>query len=123
MKCLLFTGLLFCTLAGCGHHASVPSGILLPKDMQGLVRDLMRADVFVSDYVIRQDSSLDQTKEDLKYYNLIFSLHHISREGFMKSFSYYKTHPSLFKAMMDSISTEVVPVHYRGKSDSTDTGE
>ncbi|HEY6063349.1 MAG TPA: hypothetical protein VIV35_07045, partial [Chitinophagaceae bacterium] len=33
-----------------------------------------------------------------------FAIYHISKEQFGESFSFYKTHPALFKVIMDSLS-------------------
>jgi hypothetical protein len=112
MKLLRLILILALIPAACGKSSSPPAGILSQKDMQEIIRDLMRADVFVSDFVIRKDSSLKESTEALKYYNIIFSMHGIDREGFRKSFTYYKDHPVLFNAIMDSINHQVAPVIY-----------
>ncbi len=112
MKLLRLILILVLIPAACGKSSSPPAGILPQKDMQDIIRDLMRADVFVSDFVIRKDSSLKESTEALKYYNIIFSLHGINRESFVKSFTYYKDHPVLFSTIMDSINRQVAPVVY-----------
>ncbi|MEI2738655.1 MAG: DUF4296 domain-containing protein [Chitinophagaceae bacterium] len=89
----------------CKNKSSVPSGILPQKKMQTILWDIMRADQFLSDYVLNKDSSLNATTESLKYYQHIFILHKVSREEFQHSFSFYKSKPALLKAIMDSIST------------------
>jgi Domain of unknown function (DUF4296) len=94
-------------LTGCRNNNSVPAGIIPQKKMQAILWDLMRADQFLGDFVLNKDSSLKKNTESLKLYQKIFSIHHISIERFRESFSFYKTHPSLFKSMMDSLSRPV----------------
>ena len=91
-------------LAGCKNKNKATAGIIPQKKMQAVLWDMMRADQFLADFVLNKDSSLDKTSERIKYYNKIFDIHHITKEQFSTSFSYYKTHPDLFKMIMDSLS-------------------
>jgi Domain of unknown function (DUF4296) len=102
------TGLLiiFCSLiiTGCKNKSSIPAAIIPQKKMQAIVWDMMRADLFLSDFALRKDSTLDKRKESIKLYQQVFDIHHTSKEQFQQSFAFYKSHLSLFKAMMDSLS-------------------
>jgi len=88
----------------CKGKDTIPSGVLSQKKMQDVLWDVMRADKFVADYVLKKDSSLNKVTESLHYYQEIFAIHGITEEQFEKSFSFYKEHPDLFKVMMDSMS-------------------
>jgi len=103
------TGLLIicCSLviAGCKNKNKVPPDIIPQKKMQAVLWDMMRADQFLSDFVFNKDSSLDKRTRSIQLYNRVFAIHHISKEQYEKSFSFYKTHPALFKVIMDSLST------------------
>lgn len=92
------------SLASCGRKDGVPSGILPQKKMQAIIWDMMRSDQFLTDYVLNKDTSLNKNDESLKYYRQIFTIHQVSQKDFQRSFNYYKSHPSLFKAIMDSLS-------------------
>ena len=72
--------------------------------MQAVLWDLMRADQFLADYVLKKDSSLNKETESIKLYQRIFLIHKISKELFRKSLSFYRSHPALLKVIMDSIS-------------------
>ena len=102
------TGLLIiCCLfiiAGCKNKNRIPAGIIPQKKMQTILWDMMRADLFLSDFVLNKDSNLDKRTESIKLYRQVFAIHHISKEQYEKSFSFYKTHPDLFKVIMDSLS-------------------
>ena len=91
-------------IISCKNNNRIPSDILPPKKMQEVVWDMMRADLFLGDFVFRTDSSLDKKTERSVLYGRVFTIHHISKEQFGESFSFYKTHPLLFKSIMDSLS-------------------
>ena len=115
---LLIVLLIFFTV-GCKNKNGVPGSVLPPEKMQVILWDMMRADQFLTDYVLNKDSSLNKTTESLKYYQQIFAIHKISKEEFQHSFFYYKSHPILLKAIMDSISTPLkVPPAQSTKPDS-----
>jgi hypothetical protein len=98
---IFFSGIF---LAGCGRKDKVPNGILPQKKMQAVMWDMMRADQFLADYVLNKDTSLKKQNESIQLYQKIFLIHNIKKEVFQKSFSFYKNHPDLMKAIMDSIS-------------------
>jgi len=112
-KTVVFFFMLF--VIGCGNKNSLPDGIMQPQQMKTIVRDLMRADDFVSGYLIRKDSSLKQTTESLKLYNEIFAINKTSRNDFKKSFDYYTSHPDLLKQIMDSINVQTFQTQYPGQ--------
>ena len=97
-------------VTGCKNKNSIPKEIIPQKKMQDVLWDLMRADHFLNDYILNRDTSLDKADERLKVYNKVFTIHQISREEFNKSFTYYKSHPFLFKVMMDSISKPKIEI-------------
>lgn len=66
--------------------------------------DMMRADQFLNDFVLNKDSNLNKTSESIRYYQEVLAVHRISAKEFQKSFSYYRSHPVLFRAIMDSLS-------------------
>ena len=100
----LFIATISFFLISCKGKKTVPSGILPPRKMQAVLWDMMRADQFLTNFVLNRDSSLNKTAESIKLYQQVYSIHQVSEKEFQKSFSYYRAHPSLFKAVMDSIS-------------------
>ncbi len=77
---------------------------MLPMEkMRAVMYDMMRADQFVSYYVLK-DSTLNREEEAIKSYSQVFAIHGISKEQFSKSFAYYQSNPLLMKEMMDSIN-------------------
>lgn len=104
MRGRLLIPLLIFFLLSCKGKNKIPAGVLPQKKMQAVLWDIMRADQFLSDYVLSKDSGINKVTESLKYYEQIFAIHKTTKEQFQKSFSFYKDHPMLLKAIMDSIN-------------------
>ncbi|MGQ0738225.1 MAG: DUF4296 domain-containing protein [Bacteroidota bacterium] len=93
----------FMLLVACKKKDRIPGNVLSKEKMQAVLQDMMRADQFLTDFVFSRDTSLDKRTESIKLYNQVFAIHQISKEEFRKSFSFYRSHPGLMKAVMDSI--------------------
>lgn len=93
----------------CKSKTSVPDDVLQPNKMETVLQDLMRSDVFVDDYILSRDTTLNKDATHIDYYNQVFALHKISKEEFQKSFNYYKSHPALLETVMDSIGKTKAP--------------
>ena len=91
-------------IIGCKNKNRIPAGVIPQKKMQAIVWDMMRADQFLTDFVLSKDSSLDKRTESIKLYTKVFAIHQISKEQYEQSFSFYKKHPALLIVIMDSIS-------------------
>ncbi|HKB42904.1 MAG TPA: DUF4296 domain-containing protein, partial [Chitinophagaceae bacterium] len=63
------------------------------------------ADKFLTDFVFIKDTSLNKDTSSIKLYQQIFRIHHISKQEFQQSFSFYRSHPDLFKTVLDSLYT------------------
>jgi Domain of unknown function (DUF4296) len=90
-------------IPGCKNKDAVPNSVLPRDKMQAVLWDMMRADQFLSDYVLNKDTSLKRATESIKLYQQVLAINGITKEKFERSFSYYKAHPILLKAIMDSI--------------------
>jgi Domain of unknown function (DUF4296) len=97
-------------VTACKNKNKIPRHVIPQNKMQEVLWDMMRADQFLNEFILNRDSGLDKAAERVKMYNKVFSIHHISREQFNKSFRYYKDHPSIFKVMMDSISKPKIEI-------------
>jgi hypothetical protein len=104
MKKGLLIVYLFFLIAGCKSKDVVPANVLPQKKMQAVLWDMMRADQFLANYVLNKDSSLDKKTESIKLYQQALHINGVSKEEFERSFSFYKSHPVLLKAIMDSIT-------------------
>jgi Domain of unknown function (DUF4296) len=91
-------------LTGCKNKNKIPAGVIPQKKMQAVLWDMMRADQFLADFVPNKDSGPDKNAEKINLYRQVFAIHHISKEQFGESFSFYRNHPALFEIIMDSLS-------------------
>ncbi len=98
----LFAACILILLFSCHKKKTVPEGILEPKKMQLVFWDYIRADVYARDF-IKKDNAANDTLENLKLQNKIFSFYKISKEDFYKSYDYYTKHPELMNTLMDSM--------------------
>jgi len=95
-------------LSACGKgRTRIPKNVLGPDSMSVVLWDIMRADQYASNYVLRKDSTLDTLLVRTSFYRQIFDLHHTNKEEFKRSFEFYRSHPDILKRMMDSLSVRV----------------
>ena len=73
--------------------------------MRKIMWDLMRADAYVSDFLMK-DSTRDKKTESAKLYEKIFDIHATSQEAFKKSLVFYQNRPDLFKVISDSLRAD-----------------
>ena len=95
----------FCTVSllfSCGNKEKQTAGILKPEKMQAVLWDIIRADVFTTQYIAR-DSSKNLTEENLKLQQQIFVIHHTTKEEFYRSYSYYKNNSKEMRTILDSM--------------------
>lgn len=106
-------------LTACNRKNKVPSGVLPPDKMEEVMWDMMRADILVTNYMMPKDPLLVRDSAVKKLYDSVYAIHHITEEKFNKSFLYYKRHPEMLKAVLDSIS--VRPAADQAKPALTDS--
>jgi len=100
----LFSVFIICFLFNCcSDKEKKDSSILSEKKMTDVMWDLMRADQYVQDFVMK-DSTKNKKEESVKLYEEIFSIHHITADQFKKSQAYYQSNPVLFRPIIDSLS-------------------
>jgi hypothetical protein len=99
---------LIVNLTGCRNNNRIPGDILPPQKMQAVLWDIMRADKFLSDFVLLKDTGLNKKTESIKMYEQVFAIHSITKEKFQHSFSWYEAHPAALQVIMDSLSNRPV---------------
>jgi Domain of unknown function (DUF4296) len=88
----------------CSSNNPVPSHIIPPNKMQGILWDMFRAGNFVTSYQIPADTTLQRSKEQIKWLNRVLHLHQVTESQFKTSMQYYKDHPAILATIMDSLS-------------------
>jgi hypothetical protein len=87
---------------GCSDKNDVPSGILSKEVMQNVLWDMIQSDQY-STYLAKDSAHVDLKMENLRLYDQVFRLHHVSREEFSKSYKYYLAHPEMAQTLFDSL--------------------
>jgi hypothetical protein len=88
----------------CKDSTKIPSGII-PKDkMENLLWDMMLADRYSAQFLLKDSATKNVKLETMKLYEQVFQLHKISRQDFVKSYKYYLNRPDISKVMFDSLS-------------------
>ena len=95
VACMAFT-------CSCSKKNNLPKDILPPDKMQEVFWDILRADIYTSNY-LRRDSAYDPLKQNIQLQSRIFALHHVSKDEFYKSYTYYSNHKDLMTTMIDSM--------------------
>jgi Domain of unknown function (DUF4296) len=98
----LFSYLLVILFLSCNNKNTVIEDVLPPQKMQAVFTDIVKADVFVSDF-IKKDSAKNDTIESAILQQKIFALHKVSKKQFYDSYNYYINHRTVFKTMLDSM--------------------
>jgi len=104
MRFPLFIILIILNFA-CIRNNKVPKDIIPQNKMRNIMWDLMRADAYVTDFVMK-DSTRDKKAESAKLYEKIFDIHATTRETFKKSLTFYQSRPDLFKVISDSLRVD-----------------
>ena len=89
----------------CIKGNKIPKDVIPQNQMRKIMRDLMRADAYVTDFVMK-DSTRNQKEESTKLYERIFDIHATTLETFKKSLVFYQSRPDLFKAISDSLRVD-----------------
>jgi hypothetical protein len=101
MRFFLFIILIVLTF-GCIQDKKIPKDILSQNEMRKIMWDLVRADAYVSTFIMK-DSTKNQKTESAILYEKIFDIHSTTQETFKKSLAFYQSRPDLFKAISDSL--------------------
>lgn len=109
MKHLFVCSLIFWWLLACSGPSSAPSDVLPAAKMEAVLWDLLRAEQFVSNYVVGRDSSLTAKAKGPQLYTAILKKHGLTDSLFQRSLEYYKKHPKHLLPILDSIGQQAPP--------------
>jgi len=93
------------SMAGCIGNNKIPKDVIPQDEMRKLMWDLMRADAYVADFVMK-DSTCNQKEESAILYEKIFAIHSTTQEAFKKSLAFYESRPDLLKVVADSLRSD-----------------
>ena len=88
----------------CKDSTKIPSGILSKDKMESVLWDMMLADRYSAQFLLKDSATKDVKLETMKLYEQVFQLHNITREEFVKNYKYYLNRPDISKVIFDSLS-------------------
>jgi hypothetical protein len=96
---------LLCVLlvAACSEKDKIPSGVIGKEEMEKILWDMMLADQYSANYLVKDSAKVNVKMETLKLYEEVFRLHKVSRDAFRKSFQFYQGRPDITRTMFDSL--------------------
>jgi hypothetical protein len=100
MKYCLAAVVLFCLAAiSC---RSTNKDFIVADSMKVVIWDMLKADE-IYNRLVQKDSTFRNSKENIRYYEEVYALHHITKKQFDLTYKYYETHPVEFKILLDSV--------------------
>lgn len=94
---------IFLLYDGCSEKDKIPSGVIGKEEMEKILWDMMLADQYAANYIIKDSAKVNVKMETLKLYEEVFRLHKVSRDEFRKSFQFYQERPDITRVMFDSL--------------------
>ncbi len=79
-----------------------PEDIIKPDKMADVFWDVVRADVYASEY-LRADTTKSPVTENIKLQKKVFAKHGISKELYDKSLNFYAKQPQLMTDLLDTV--------------------
>ena len=101
MKYLVCIFLLSCTLIISCRNSNNKK-ILGIDSMKVVMWDIMKSDeVYLR--ILAKDSTARKRKENIRLYEQVFYIHHLTKGRFDSSYRFYEAHPAQFKILIDSL--------------------
>lgn len=91
---------------GCANRQKVPAGIIPRDQMQTILWDMIQADQFALQFLVKDSVKNKHIREEtFKLYEEVFQVHHISRDDFLKSYRFYLSRPDMMRTMLDTLNS------------------
>ena len=91
--------------SACTRNDKIPKGVIAQNEMRKLMWDLMRADAYIADFVMK-DSTRNQKTESAILYEEVFTIHATTADVFKRSLAFYQSRPDLLKVITDSLRSD-----------------
>lgn len=101
---LFFTSCFLFFVIGCTNKNKIPSDVLPREEMEKVLWDMIQADRFSTQFLLKDSATKNVKLETFKMYEKVFQLHKISRDEFVRSYKYYLQRPDITKVMFDSLA-------------------
>lgn len=108
--------LLICLLISCSGKNEMPDGIIDPDRMQEVLWDVFLADSWAQHAKLK-DTTIELSDEVKALSAEVFRLNGLSKEEFIKNYSWYRDHPEIFNQVLDSLSSRKSGVDFNRRAD------
>ena len=92
-------------LYSCYSADKVPDTIIRPKEMKGILWDVMRAQTLARENSLK-DSTIDEAVEIKFLSRKIFEIHNTDSAHFTQSYNWYVKHPDVLMIIFDSLYSQ-----------------
>ena len=92
------------SLCSCTNKSKVPSDVIPKQKMELVLWDMIKADRFAVQYILRDSLVEDKETKRFETFELVFQVHDISSQEFIHSMKFYMSRPDLTKVLLDTIS-------------------
>ena len=89
-------------LFSCYSKDKVPSDIIKPDEMKGIIWDVMRSQALANELALK-DSTIDRAIKTKLLAQKVFEIHKTDSVNFNKSYNWYVKHPLKLKVIFDSL--------------------
>lgn len=104
MRHLCFSLLVIVCITACTDTEKVPAGIIPPQKMENILWDMLLADRYSAQFLVKDSAKLNVKTETFKLYEAVFVLNKTNKADFVKSYKYYMNRPDLTRTLFDSLS-------------------
>ena len=87
----------------CGKNER-PKDLIPELKMERVIWDLVQADEFITNFVLKDSAKVNVNAERYKLYEQVLTLHKISKDQFQTSYDYYASRPGESKVLFDSLA-------------------
>ncbi len=95
--------LLIIACTACSNNDK-PRDLIPETKMQSIIWDMVQADEFIQNFVLRDSARVNVNAERYKLYEQVLGVHNITKDQFKKSYDYYASRPGESKVLFDSLS-------------------
>ncbi len=103
MKFKIILSAIILVVACSCNKVKAPANILPQDSMKVIILDFLIADEWNNVQGVMDTTFRKIKSNNVKAYQKVLEIHHISKAQFYNSFAYYEEHPDKFKALMDSV--------------------
>lgn len=104
MRILLIFFLVMAGITACTDTEKVPEGVIAPKKMENILWDMLLAERYSAQFLVKDSAKINVKDETFKLYEAVFVLNKTNKADFVKSYKYYMNRPDLTRTLFDSLS-------------------